>query len=1439
MRDEEIADIDVAAWWARVEELLAERGKDVDWLIGQLGANKKTVGRWAKGTHRPRWGNVREVLAKLNGARRSGQPELTEDDLVGETEPMAPRDARGEDFLARIERIVRLRKPGASISRARSSEPFGAHLRVETVDGEIVEARIVAGVEQGLDAAMLERFLEVVHAPLSEDATVLGFDLVYGGSPAAPELIKAAGRRRVQVKSFAEYQGLIDFRKYLTEQTRKLAEDAIYPPGLYVPQRALITIGRDESARANAFEAALDLLDTPYPRFVLVLADFGTGKTFLLHELARRLGETKGNLIPVLVEMRALEKARTLDALVAQHLAIAGMEQIDLAAFRYMLEHGRIALFFDGFDELALRVSYDRAVEHFDTLIEAARGNAKIVITSRSQHFLNDQQIKSALAERADRIPGSRMVRLQPFDEAQIRRFLVNRLGSEEAAERRFALLHDVRDLLGLSANPRMLSFIAEVEEEKLVEAKKTDGEITSAGLYRLLLEKWIVHEFERAHPKGMPKGLDREQRWKAVTELAMRLWTQTEKTVDVNALPAEFCAAIQALGPHAIEHGEIKHAIGSGTLLVRDEEGGFSFVHQSVLEWLVANAAAEDVKARRAPAVLAAREMSDLMADFFGALATRDLASSWSERALAGGEGDIETKNALRVQRRLGSRKTSVVDLAGRDLRGEDLSERDLQGANLRGANLEGVRLAGAYLEGATLAEARLKGADLSKAVLLGADLTNADLTSARLLGADMRWAVLAGARLRYAGLVGAKVEPGALIEADTLAATPPQPADVSTLMNSLVTSGTCVSMSPDGLLVVSGHVDGTLKLWDAASGKLKLPLVGHRRRVTAIVFAPDGLTFASASDDATIHLWDVSVGRVRQSFSGQYPVADVAFSPDGLSLAAASEDTIVNVWNLSAGEIGRALAGHGNWVTGVAFSPDGSMIASASYDKTVRVWNVSSGDLMHTLSRHRDTVTAVAFSPDSLTIASASRDGTIRLFDAASGVCKSLLEGHSDSVAAIVFSPDGQMIASASYDKSVRLWDVPFGNHISTIKGHEEAVVDVTFSPGGLTLASISHDATVCLWDMPFGKLKQAWGGREHAEFAITGIALAPDGGTLASVSSDKAVRIWDVLSGRLRRYVKGHDQVVTGVVFSFDGSTLVSVSHDNIVRLWDVLSGKIKQYSDGHRGKITCVAVAPRNWAFASAHSDMSVLLWDSASGRVKWSLKGHTEEVTSIAFAPRGVALASASIDKTVRLWDGASGKLERTLEGHAGTVTSVIFAPDGRSLASASGDRSVCIWDVASGKIKRTLEGHVNAVVCVAFSPDGLTLASGSDDGTVCVWEASSGRLRRALDGHGRRVTGVAFTSDGLIIISASHDGTIRLWSVATGAQLATLIPRPEGWAAVLPDGRYKMGGDIAGAFWHVIGLVRFEPGELDPYLPKPLRIPDDEPLFSPEALRNT
>ncbi len=76
-----------------------------------------------------------------------------------------------------------------------------------------------------------------------------------------------------------------------------------------------------------------------------------------------------------------------------------------------------------------------------------------------------------------------------------------------------------------------------------------------------------------------------------------------------------------------------------------------------------------------------------------------------------------------------------------------------------------------------------------------------------------------------------------------------------------------------------------------------------------------------------------------------------------------------------------------------------------------------------------------------------------------------------------------------------------------------------------------------------------------------------------------------------------------------------------------------------------------------------------------------------------------------------------------------------------------------------------------------------------------------------------------------------HRQTIRLWNPTTGRCFAILAPLPEGWVAYTPEGRYKLGGEIAGGFWHSVNLCRFAPGELDPYLPVPLRMDDDEPFL--------
>src|SRR5260370_12061219 len=58
-----------------------------------------------------------------------------------------------------------------------------------------------------------------------------------------------------------------------------------------------------------------------------------------------------------------------------------------------------------------------------------------------------------------------------------------------------------------------------------------------------------------------------------------------------------------------------------------------------------------------------------------------------------------------------------------------------------------------------------------------------------------------------------------------------------------------TSVAFSPDGRRVVSGSHDGTLRLWDAASGAELHCLRGHENSVNSVAFSPDGRPVVTAA--------------------------------------------------------------------------------------------------------------------------------------------------------------------------------------------------------------------------------------------------------------------------------------------------------------------------------------------------------------------------------------------------------------------------------------------------------------------------------------------------------------------------------------------------------------------------------------------------------------
>jgi WD40 repeat protein len=482
-------------------------------------------------------------------------------------------------------------------------------------------------------------------------------------------------------------------------------------------------------------------------------------------------------------------------------------------------------------------------------------------------------------------------------------------------------------------------------------------------------------------------------------------------------------------------------------------------------------------------------------------------------------------------------------------------------------------------------------------------------------------------------------------------------------------------LAVLPDGRLA-SGADDGTIKLWDAATGQLKATLEGHSGWVTVLELLPDG-RLASGSYDPTIKLWDPASGQLQATLEGHSDqVMALAVLPDG-RLASGSYDRTIKIWDPATGQLTATLKGHTGGVWALAVLPDGRL-ASGSYDRTIKIWDLATGQLTATLEAHSGWVMALAVLPDGR-LASGAGDRTIKIWDPATGQLTATLKGHTGGVWALAVLPDGRL-ASGGSDNTIKLWDPATGQLQATLEGHSDQVMALAVLPDG-RLASGASDGTIKLWDPATGQLKATLKG--HSGW-VRALAVLPDG-RLASGSYDRTIKIWDLATGQLTATLEAHSGWVMALAVLPDGR-LASGAGDRT----------IKHHTIKHR----------------------TIKIWDPATGQLKATLKGHSGWVRALAVHPDG-RLASGADDRTIKIWDPASGQLKATLEAHSDRVWALAVLPDGR-LASGADDHTIKLWDPASGEPESSQPQFVAdaAILALAFLPAVSTLVAGDASGRL-------------------------------------------------------------------------------------------------------------------------
>ena len=569
-------------------------------------------------------------------------------------------------------------------------------------------------------------------------------------------------------------------------------------------------------------------------------------------------------------------------------------------------------------------------------------------------------------------------------------------------------------------------------------------------------------------------------------------------------------------------------------------------------------------------------------------------------------------------------------------------------------------------------------------------------------------------------------------------------------------------LAFTPDGRRLVLAEGDASVTQRDANTGALLVLMRGHRGAVNAVATSADGTLIASASDDGSVRLWESATGEPLAVFEHGGPVESVTLAPDGETLASAGESGEIRLWSIPTGHAVATLAGQDGALFALAFDPAGDRLASGGADGRVRVWDwaegrvasehdaqqeilalcfspsgerllvgcgdgslqrwTSAGDGAATsIGSHRAPVHAVAFTPDGAGLLSASSDGTVRLWDAATRPGPVRLPGHRGRVTCVAVSADGLRLATGSADHSVRVLDGRTGDGLHVLRRHTSSVLSVAFALDGRRLASSDFGGTIELWDTEQGEhlatlrqgtgriafvtassdgrlLASAHGGRGNSAFSGTRL--------LPPLAGEREVGLWDAASGEPVGTLPGQAYGTTVVAFSGDGTRLVTGSQAGGLAVWDVAG----------RTLLRTLAQEPE---------------------------AGHDPELPPVSFLAvdaTGETIVSAHLSRLLPLvvWNGVTGERRGVLEGHDTRVWSVVLTPDGRRALSTGEDGAVRILDLHSGEHLLTLTEPGLTGLWLAMDRPGRRLLAPAHDGSLVVWDTDVQAARLLWQGAERR-----------------------------------------------------------------------------------------------------
>ena len=349
----------------------------------------------------------------------------------------------------------------------------------------------------------------------------------------------------------------------------------------------------------------------------LVLGEFGSGKSTTLAEWASRLWAVLQRPRPVLCNLAGAGASADAEFLLLQS---AGLDDTpaNRAALGLLIRHGRLLPIFDGFDEMATRLTPGDLGGRLSELLRVASKGGKVVVSSRDHYFPTEERLltttQQALEQALGVSAGVRRLTLQLFDEKQIAELVGALRGADDSASsalRRISKLYPLQELV---RRPLLLSMVVSTLDEF-----DQDARISKAEVFEKYLARWL----EQTRHQGDPEVFSppQKERWP-------RRW-RNSCGVRKGSLFTDGAGAHHTGRPaRGVARGHPPDAaileVFGGSFFVREGADRFRFAHKSFLEFFLARSLVRTLPERPVEA-LTTRPITQEVAAFVGELLRRD----------------------------------------------------------------------------------------------------------------------------------------------------------------------------------------------------------------------------------------------------------------------------------------------------------------------------------------------------------------------------------------------------------------------------------------------------------------------------------------------------------------------------------------------------------------------------------------------------------------------------------------------------------------------------------------------------------------------------------------------------------------------------------------------------------------------------------------------